>query len=84
MEDMARTQAAAGLIRRIVDIASRVPREYLGEVRRDMRYASRALIKSPGFALVGIMSMGVGIGLTCYVPARRSARIDPLKALRDE
>src|SRR3984957_7107268 len=32
--------------------------------RRDMRYAMRALIKSPGFALVGIISMGLGMGLT--------------------
>ncbi|HYA62605.1 MAG TPA: ABC transporter permease, partial [Candidatus Sulfotelmatobacter sp.] len=33
----------------------------------DMRYAWRALIKSPGFALVGIISMGLGIGLTTNV-----------------
>ena len=32
-----------------------------------MRYASRALIKSPGFALVGVVSMGLGIGLTTNV-----------------
>jgi putative ABC transport system permease protein len=32
-----------------------------------MRYAWRALIKSPGFALVGIISMGLGIGLTTNV-----------------
>ena len=32
-----------------------------------MRYAARALIKSPGFALVGIISMGIGMGLTTMV-----------------
>jgi predicted permease len=36
-------------------------------MRRDIRYASRALIKSPAFALVGIISMGLGIGLTTNV-----------------
>jgi len=36
-------------------------------MRRDMRYALRALMKSPGFALVGVMSMGIGMGLTTWV-----------------
>ncbi len=67
VEDIAKRRGAAGLIRLIVDIAIRVPLEYLSEMRRDMRYAWRALIKSPGFALVGIISMGLGIGLTTNV-----------------
>lgn len=45
----------------------RVPFGYLKEMRRDMRYALRALIKSPGFALVGIISTGLGMGLTTMV-----------------
>jgi predicted permease len=36
-------------------------------MRRDLRYALRALIKSPGFALVGIISTGIGMGLTTMV-----------------
>ena len=67
MEEIAKRQGAAGLIRLIADIAIRVPLEYLSEMRGDMRYALRALIKSPGFALVGIISMGLGIGLTTNV-----------------
>jgi predicted permease len=67
VEDIARRHGAAGLIRLIADIAIRVPVEYLSEMRRDMRYAWRALIKSPGFALVGILSIGIGIGLTTNV-----------------
>jgi macrolide transport system ATP-binding/permease protein len=67
MEDIAKRHGAAELIRLIADIAIRVPIEYLSEMRRDMRYALRALIKSPGFALVGIISMGLGIGLTTNV-----------------
>ncbi len=67
IDDIARRKGAAGLIRPIADIAIRVPLEYLSEMRTDMRYALRALIKSPGFALVGIVSMGLGIGLTTNV-----------------
>jgi predicted permease len=67
VEEIAKRHGAVGLIRLIADIAIRVPLEYLDEMRRDMRYALRALIKSPGFALVGIISMGIGIGLTTVV-----------------
>ena len=67
VEDIAKRQGVAGLIRLLADIAIRVPLEYLSEMRGDMRYGLRALIKSPGFALVGIISMGLGIGLTTNV-----------------
>jgi putative ABC transport system permease protein len=67
IQDIAKRHGAAGLLRLIADIAMRVPLEYLSEMRGDMRYAWRALIKSPGFALVGIISMGLGIGLTTNV-----------------
>ena len=67
VEEIAKRHGIAGLIRFIADIAIRVPVEYLSEMRGDMRYAWRALIKSPGFALVGIVSMGLGIGLTTNV-----------------
>ncbi len=67
VEEIAKRHGAGGLIRLIADIAMRVPLEYLSEMRGDMRYAWRALIKSPGFALVGIISMGLGIGLTTNV-----------------
>jgi predicted permease len=67
VHEIARKHGIAGLIRLVADIAIRVPLEYLSEVRRDTRYAVRALVKSPGFALVGIISMGLGIGLTTNV-----------------
>lgn len=67
MQEIARRQGAAGLLRLIADIAMRLPVEYFSEMRQDLRYAVRVLIKSPGFALVGIISMGLGIGLTTNV-----------------
>jgi macrolide transport system ATP-binding/permease protein len=67
VKDIAKRHGTAGLIRLIADIAIRVPLEYLSELRGDMRYAMRALAKSPGFALVGIISMGLSIGLTTNV-----------------
>ena len=67
IKEIAKRHGTTGLIQLIADIAVRVPIEYLSEVRRDMRYALRTLIKSPGFALVGIISMGLGIGLTTNV-----------------
>ena len=67
IKETARRRGIGGLMRLLVDIAVRVPVEYLSEMRRDMRYALRALIKSPGFALVGIISMGLGMGLTTMV-----------------
>ncbi|MBV8810631.1 MAG: ABC transporter permease [Acidobacteriaceae bacterium] len=67
LQETARRQGIAGLVRLIADMAIHASLEYLSEMRRDMRYAWRALIKSPGFALVGIISMGLGIGLTTNV-----------------
>jgi macrolide transport system ATP-binding/permease protein len=67
VNEIAKRHGAIGLVPLIADIAIRVPIEYLSEMRGDMRYAWRALLKSPGFALVGIISMGIGIGLTTYV-----------------
>jgi predicted permease len=66
-KEIAKRHGVVGLIGLILDIAIRVPLEYLSEMRGDMRYAMRALIKSPGFALVGIISMGLSIGLTTNV-----------------
>ncbi|HEY4741184.1 MAG TPA: ABC transporter permease [Candidatus Acidoferrales bacterium] len=74
-EDIAKKHGITGLIRLIGDIAIRVPLEYLSEMRGDMRYAWRALIKSPGFALVAIISMGLGIGLTTDVYSSKWAML---------
>ena len=75
LADVAKRQGVAGLIRLIADIAIRVPAEYVTEMRGDLRYGWRALRKSPGFALVGIISMGLGIGLTTNVYSSKWATL---------
>jgi len=75
LADVAKRQGTAGLIRLIADIAIRVPVEYVAEMRGDLRYGWRALRKSPGFALVGIISMGLGIGLTTNVYSSKWATL---------
>jgi predicted permease len=67
MQEIAKRHGVSGIVPLIADIAVRVPIEYLSEMRQDMRYAWRGLLKSPGFALVGILSMGIGMGLTTNV-----------------
>ena len=66
-EEIARRHGALGLLRFIADIAIRVPVEYAAEMRRDLRYVLRTLLKSPGFALVGILSMALSIGLATNI-----------------
>lgn len=68
MKEIAKTEQFGGLTSKFVDILMRIPRQYLGaETGRDMRYALRGLINSPGFAIVGIISLGLGIGLTVLI-----------------
>src|SRR5271156_1851514 len=65
--EVAKRHGIAGVVRLLGDLALRLPLEYLSEMGRDLKYAARALAKSPGYALVGIASMGLGIGLTTNV-----------------
>jgi hypothetical protein len=75
VEDIVREQGFLGLLRLVADIALRLPAEYLSEIRHDLRYAVRGLIKSPGFALVGIISLGLGMGITTTMFSRLWAQM---------
>ncbi len=66
MDDIWAQQGSFGLIRLLADIALRLPIEYLSEMKADLVYALRTLSKSRGFAAVGILSLGLGIGIATF------------------
>lgn len=73
-----------GLVRLLVDIALRLPAEYLSELRGDAKYALRMLAQSPGFAAVGILSLTIGIGVCSFFFSETNALVfHPLAGARD-
>jgi predicted permease len=61
-----RRHGVPGLLRLLLDIAIRIPAEYLAEMRQDVQYGSRMLAGSPGFTAVALISLSLAIAVvTC-------------------
>jgi predicted permease len=63
IESIWRRYGARGLVRLLLDLALRLPAEYLTELAHDVRYGLRMLAGSPGFTAVAAISLSLGIGV---------------------
>lgn len=67
---IAREKGLFGLVQLVADIAICVLVEYASEIRADAKQAFRRLYQSPGFTLVGVLSLGLAMGVSSWMFSR--------------
>lgn len=73
-----------GLGRLLLDLAIRVPLEHWAELRQDVQHGVRALVSSPGFSVVALLSLSLGICIaTCAFSEMNGMALRHLPAVRD-
>ena len=56
---------------------------YLHQIRQDLVYALRMLAKSPGFATIAVLSVGIGVGMCSAVLSECRSIAGPPPGIRD-
>ena len=84
IESIRRRDGLPGLLRLLLDIAIRVPIEYVAEIRQDVRYGWRALAGSPGFTAVALISLSLGIAIaTCALSEMNGMALRSIPAVQN-
>ncbi|HLJ50015.1 MAG TPA: ADOP family duplicated permease [Bryobacteraceae bacterium] len=83
VEDVWKHHGYWGLLRLLLDFAVRVPLEHLSELQQDVHYGVRSLVSSPGFSLVALISLTLGICVaTCAFSEMNGIALRDLPAVR--
>ncbi len=81
IDEIWRRHGLLGLLRLLLDVALRIPAEYLAELRQDLRYGMRMLSHSPGFTTVALISLSLGICIATCAYSELSGMLRDLPAV---
>lgn len=73
-----------GLCRLLGDFAFRAGLEHVSELRQDVQYGIRSLVRSPGFSIVALISLTLGIAIaTCAFSEMNGMALRSLPVVQD-